>query len=396
VTGRQAIAIVARREVVERVRDRSFAISTLVTVLIVAAIVFLPSLFGASGPKKATVAVSGQQAAGLVEAARAGEKGFDVRLATVRARDDASARALVRSGDAEAAVLSGGARIVVAGGAPSGTVPALQAASARERSLQLLRERGVEGADAKQLLSPRPLPVSELDEHADARKGFAFVALIVLYGQILAYGFWVAAGVVEEKASRIVEILLAAIRSRHLLAGKVLGIGIVGVLQLLLISAIGLALASASGRVHIGAAELSAVPVLLAFFVLGFALYACAFAVGGALVPRQEDLQSATTPITLTLVASFFLSFAALDSSGSVLAKALTYVPLSAPLVTPVRVITGDAALWEALLSGAIVLAAAAALIGIAGRIYSGAVLQTRGRVRLRAALRAEAAESRR
>ena len=132
--------------------------------------------------------------------------------------------------------------------------------------------------------------------------------------------------------------------------------------------------------------------MLLAWFVLGYALYACAFAVVGALVPRQEDIQSAATPVTLALLGSFFLSFDAASNPDSGLAHVLTFIPTSSPLVVPTRIIAGSVPLWEVVVSVALLLAAIAGLIVIAGRVYSNAVLQTGSKVRLRAALRGDRA----
>jgi len=288
----------------------------------------------------------------------------------------------------DAGVVDGGRTIVKRGGAPDGGVAALQAASSRARSLEELRRSGADPADAQKILDPPPLAVRTVDEAAEDRQGFAFIALIVLYGQLITYGIWVATGVVEEKTSRIVEILLATIRPRELLTGKVLGIGLVGLGQLLFIGAVGLILAAASDTVEVGGRELSALPILLAWFVLGYALYACAFAVVGALVPRQEDVQSAATPVMLAILASFFLSFQAVGDPSSTLAQVLSFVPVSSPLVLPVRLIAGDVAIWQVVVSVLLLLASIAALIAVAGRVYGNAVLQTGGKVRLADALR--------
>ncbi len=385
-TARRAIALVARREVLERTRERSFVIGTAVTLLILAAVIVLPSLFG-GGDDEVTVVAAGAPSARVADAARAVGGDFDVRVRLRRVASDAQARRLVRDGEADAAVLDRGRALLRRGGTPDVAIAALQAGSASRRSLEALRRSGGDATDAQRILRPPPLAEQTLDAGADDRKGFAFVALIVLYGQLITYGIWVAVGIVEEKASRIVEILLATIRPRELLAGKVLGIGLVGILQLLFIGAVGLGIGAASGQVDVGATELSALPILLAWFVLGYALYACAFGVVGALVPRQEDVQSSATPVVLALLASFFLSFNAIDDPGGTLARALTFVPFSSPLVVPIRLIVGEIAVWEVVVSVLLSLAAIAALVLLAGRIYGNAVLRTGGRVRLREAV---------
>jgi ABC-2 type transport system permease protein len=202
---------------------------------------------------------------------------------------------------------------------------------------------------------------------------------------------WVASGVVEEKSSRVVEVLLSTIRPRELLAGKVIGLGLLGLGQLLLIAAIGLGIASASGAVTVDGDLLSAVGLTLVWFALGYAFFACAFGCAGALVPRLEELQASTTPLTLLIMISLFVAFAVNSQPDGTLAHVSAFIPLTAPMTLPPRILVGEAP-WYEVLGGAIVtLAAAAALIPLAGRIYSGAVLRTGSRVKLRDAWRASA-----
>jgi len=374
-----AIALVARREIVERIRERSLWVSTGVTIAVLAGVLLLPSALGFGGATKATVAAAGPEALRVAAAARSAQRAFDVSLTVRRVGDDAAARALVRSGDADVAVLRGGRALAAAQDADDAVVAAVQAGS-----------QAVRGGRP-----PPPLPVSRAGNgDAQARSGIAFVAVVVLYGQLLGYGFWVATGVVEEKATRVVELLLSAIRPRQLLAGKVIGIGVLGLGQLLLIGVVGALIGAASGQLDLSSDVVVAVGVVLAWFVLGFGLYSCAFAVAGALVPRQEEIQSVTAPLTILILASFFLGFGALDDPGSELARVLSFVPPSAPMVMPVRLIAGDVPAWEVVASAALTLAAAAALVMLAARIYSAAVLRTGARVSLRAAWRASAERS--
>jgi ABC-2 type transport system permease protein len=369
-----AVGLVARREIVERVRERSLWISTGVTVAILAGILVLPNLLGFGGATKGTVAAVGPQAERIAALARARQKAFDVALTVRRAPDDATARRLVRSGDADVGVLSGSRALAAAQDADDKVIAAVQSGAQADRGGSL----------------PPPLPVARFgDSGAADRRGIAFVAVVILYGQLLGYGFWVASGVVEEKATRVVELLLSAITPRQLLAGKVIGIGVLGLGQLLLIGLLGAVIGDASGQLDVTGDVVSAVGVVLAWFVLGFGLYSCAFAVAGALVPRQEEIQSITAPLTVLIVASFFLSFGALDDPNSSLARVLSFIPPSAPMVMPVRMIAGNAAPWEVLLAIAVTLAAAAALIALAARVYGAAVLRTGSRVSLRAVWRA-------
>jgi ABC-2 type transport system permease protein len=369
-----AVALVARREVVERLRERSLWISTAVTIVVLAAFLVLPSALGFGGAKKGTVAVVGPQAARVAEQAGGQQKAFDVALTIRRVSDDATARKLVKNGNVDVAVPSGARAIVAGQGASNAVIAAVESGSQAVRGGRL----------------PPPLPVlREGDAGASDRQGIAFAAVVILYGQLLGYGFWVATGVVEEKSTRVVELLLAAIRPRQLLAGKVIGIGLLGIGQLLVIGLCGVVIGSVSGQLDVTGDVVSAVGIVLAWFVLGFGLYSCAFAVAGALVPRQEEIQSVTAPLTIIILASFFLSFGALDDPSSSLAHVLSFVPPSAPMIMPVRLIAGDASAGEVAASVALTLAAAVALIALAARVYGAAVLRTGSRVTLRAVWRA-------
>jgi ABC-2 type transport system permease protein len=385
--GWPAIRTVARREIRERGRDKATAISTLVTLVILAAIVLLPSALGSGKDPKATVVGADPAALAVARTAHAGQQAFSVRLTVDRVATDAAAARRVRDGDADVAILRDGRAVVAAHDAEDGAIAAVQAASRAQRTAAALAARGLSRAEVAQALAPPALPVARAGKE-DA-SGLAFVVLLVLYGQILAYGIVVATGVVEEKQSRIVELVLSAIRPRDLLAGKVLGVGVVGLVQLLLIGVAGLGLSAATGHLDVGGPGVpAALLIALCWFLLGYALYACAYATGGALVSRQEELQSTTTPITMAVIGSFFVSLPALDDPSSTLAEILSFIPPCAPLVMPIRQIAGDAPAWQIGLSVVVMLAAIALLVAIAGRVYANAVLRTGARVRLGTALR--------
>jgi ABC-2 type transport system permease protein len=291
----------------------------------------------------------------------------------------------VNDGGADAAIVDG-ERILVRAEAPGQLVALIQAASIRQRSQDALRESGLSEEQIEAVLTQRPLPVEAL-EPVDVRRrelaAVAFVGVLALYGQLFAYGYWVAAGVVEEKSSRVVEVLLATVRPSQLLRGKIFGIGLLGLAQLLLIAVIGLSASIMVGRLEFPSGALAIVGLVLFWFVLGFFFYASMFAVAGSIVTRQEDLQSTMTPLTILILGSFFIGISATSDPSTTLATVASLLPFSAPLVMPTRIVLGEASSWEALLSSVISVAATAALIPLATKVYSRAVLQT-GRVRIR------------
>jgi ABC-2 type transport system permease protein len=194
--------------------------------------------------------------------------------------------------------------------------------------------------------------------------------------------------VVEEKSSRVIEILLATIRPRDLLAGKVLGLGLLGLGQLLIISLFGLVIAAATGSLDVDGDLVVAVALSLGWFILGYAFYASAYAAAGAMVPRQEEIQSSTTPLTMLILISLFIGFGVQDDPDGTLAHVTAFIPPIAPVTMPARIILGAAPAWEIAASAALMVASTAALIPFAGRIYAAVVLRTGSAVKLREALR--------
>jgi ABC-2 type transport system permease protein len=214
----------------------------------------------------------------------------------------------------------------------------------------------------------------------------AFTASLLLYLQLIVYGLAVASGEVEEKSSRVVEVLLAAIPPRALLAGKIAGIGLLGLLQLLLTAVVGLGLGSASGAIELDAGDAGILAVVLVWFLLGYLLWACLYAMAGAIVSRQEDLQSSTTVLTLVLVVSYLVAFPALDDPESTVAVVSSLVPLSSPIIMPVRVVVDAAGPAEIIASLALLVVAIGLLVPLGARIYENAILRTGKPLKLREA----------
>jgi ABC-2 type transport system permease protein len=381
-------AIVARREFVERGRDRGFLISTAITLLVLVGVIVATSVLGGGETRYKLGAVDDarQVAERSVQAAQL----LDIDVELVTASDDAAAVAAVRDGRLDAAVI-GGAEIVVRSEPPAELVGIVQAVSQRTRTEEALRGTGLSDEQIRAALDQAPLGIRALEPVDDRRRensAVAFVGVLALYGQLFAYGYWVAAGVVEEKSSRVVEVLLATVRPSQLLRGKILGIGVLGLLQLLLIGVVGLIAAQTVGSLDFPSGAIATIGVVLVWFVFGFFFYAGLFAVAGSIVPRQEDLQSTMTPLTLLIVGSFLIGLNAIGNPSSTLATVASLLPPSAPLVMPSRIVLGETSLLGALLSVAITVGATVALVPLATRIYSAAVLRP-GRVRIRQALRA-------
>ena len=384
-SGRQAVAIVARREIVERSREKSFLVSAVINIVIVVAVILLAAVLG--GEDEYVVGFSGDRA--VAEAAQRTAQSADVTV-ELREVSAGAAREGLEDGSLDAVLTPDG--IEAQEDVADDLLTFLQAGNREVRAAEALAQAGVTGEQAQQALSPPPLAVVSLepvDEDADAKAGFAFFVVLLLYGQLMTYGFWVAAGVVEEKASRVVEIVLSTIRPSHLLAGKVIGLGLLGLGNLLLVAAVGLGVAQATGALEIDGDIIAATGLSLVWFVLGYAFYACAFACAGALVPRQEELQSTTTPLTMVLLASFFLAFAVQSDPDGTLAHVTAFLPMTAPITAPPRIAAGEMPTWEIVASIVVTAGGAALLIPLAARVYAGGVLRTGSALKLRDAWRA-------
>ena len=382
--GRPAIALVARREITQRIREKSFLISMAVTVVLVVLVAVVPPLFGFGDTQTYTVAVADDASLAVAKAADRGAKAFDADL-KVRRLSAEDPNAALADGKVDVVLSTSGLQ---AEEEPDPTLLGLLETARREvQQASALKRAGLSDAQVQRALNPPALKVTTaepVDPEADRKGTFAFIAVLALYAQLLTFGYLLASGVVEEKASRVVEVLLATIRPRDLLAGKIVGLGVLGFGQTLVIAAAGLAAATATGALDVDGDVVVAAALAVGWFVLGYAFYAGLFACAGALVPRQEELQSSMTPLTMIILVSFFIAFAVLENPDGTLARVTSFIPFSAPMTMPPRIALGEASTFEIVAAFAITAAAAAALIPVAGRIYSGAVLRTGSSVKLR------------
>lgn len=284
-SSRHAIFLTGRRELRERLRSRAFRVSTGVQVLLVVGAVVLSGVLGGDDTTTFDVGVVGPQARAVGKAAQTRQRSIDATVKVRRLPSVAAARRAVADGDVDAA-LSG--RSVVASADPEDAlIGLLQGASASVRGSAILDRSGVPPGRARAALAPPALAVDSVAGE-DQGKGLAFAATLLLYIAILTFGYTVSSGVVEEKSSRVVEIVVSAIRPLDLLAGKVFGIGILGLGQVLAIAAAGLGTALAIGKVDLPSSTATTAAVVVVFWLLGYAFYACAYAAAGCSSPARR------------------------------------------------------------------------------------------------------------
>jgi ABC-2 type transport system permease protein len=217
-----------------------------------------------------------------------------------------------------------------------------------------------------------------------------YVAGILLFLALQTTAQLVAQGVVEEKSTRVVELLLSTIRPWQLMAGKVLGIGAIGLAQVVVVIGAAAGTALALGLLDTSSLDLgTTVAWALAWFALGFVTFSLALAALASLVSRQEDVAAVTAPVLLLMIIPYVIgiSIAPWDPTNTIVVV-LSYLPFAAPLVMPMRIALGTVETWQVLASFALSAALVPVLVWAAGRIYSNAVLRTGARVSLRDALR--------
>lgn len=379
------VRLVAAREVASRIRDRNFVISSVVIlVVLLGTMAFQVAVTGGEDTSRVAVAADDGRLGPAIEAQ--GEA-VGVAVEVVDVPDEAAARDAVETEEVAAALVDGtgpGPELVVLDRAP-----ALEAVVGGAVTGLAVSDRLLEaGVDLQSLPEVAVVPIG--DGETDGQQVVvAIIGVVLLYGLLVLFAQFVAQGVVEEKASRVVELLLATMRPWQLLAGKILGLGLLGLGQIVVIGVVGVVGALALDLVDVPGELIGTVATVVAWFVLGYAFYACVFAVAASLVSRQEDLGSVLTPASMLLVAGFFVALQAAGDPGGTLARVTSLVPGLSPLVMPVRQAAGEAAGWEVALAVVLMLGAIGLAVRLGGRVYAGALLRTGGRTRLREALRA-------
>jgi ABC-2 type transport system permease protein len=391
----RAIRLVAMRELIERGRSRAFLISLITTVVLLGVGAVLPSLAGEPGRER--LGISGTPPAQFGAALNVVAGAAHVELETEDVDNEEAGRARVGDG-------SLGALLVVApdGASASYVVKerndellgqVVAQAWAVARTQEVLAQQGVDPATLAAAATPPALTELEpSDPNRETSFLFANVGVILLFISIFTFGYWVLSGVVEEKQSRVVEVVLATVEARDLLIGKVIGIGLLGLGQLVVMVVVGLGLGLGLGRFSLPPTTASSIVQLLLWFVLGYALYSTALGALGALASRIEEASNAATPVTFVAMGAYFFALiVVLDDPGGLPARIGSFIPPVAPMVVPLRAALGAIEPWEVIVAAVITLAAIWGMFVLGGRIYSGAVLRAGGRIKLLDALRASA-----
>ena len=351
-----SVWLVAEREIGSKLRSKAFIIST--------AILFAIALAGILFAGFASKDVSGTPvaAAGAVATELEGVAGLEITPVA----DRAAAEALVASGDVDAAVVADAS-------SPVGYVVIADSSAPTSLLLTLAQVPPVE------LLNP-----AETDAGLRYLVAIGFGVVFLMAASL--FGSTIAQSVVEEKQTRVVEILISAIPARSLLAGKVIGNTVLAMGQILGLAAIAIIGLTVTGQTALLQGLGTPIVWFAVFFLFGFILLASLFAAAAAMVSRQEDIGSTTMPLTMLVMAPYMLVI--LFNDNALVMSIMSYVPFSAPVGMPMRLFLGEAQWWEPLLSLVILLVTCVAAIWVGAKIYENSLLRMGARVKLGEALR--------
>jgi ABC-2 type transport system permease protein len=381
--------IVAGREIRERVRGRVFQVVTVILFGVVTAAVVIPTLHaGTTTTRRVGVVFSSAPLqAELQELA----KSVGLSVALVNEPDLSQARRALNAGQVDM-VVDGTRRLLVMDPISAADTSAgaryVRAVSVTLGAQHAFTRAGLTPQQAATVAKAKPLPVESIHPGKKPRttaEATALLGVILIFIVLTQYLTWTLMGVMEEKASRVVEVLLATVRPIQLLAGKVIGIGAVALAQSVALVAYALVLAKAVGSSLVHGAASVVVASTLAWLVLGFAFYSWVYAAAGSLAERQDQVQSLALPLSAPLIFGYIVSLVGASSgTPSLLVKVLAYLPPTAPFAMPTLIGFGEATWWQFLLSVLATLACTLVAALLAARVYRTAVLRTGGRVRLR------------
>jgi ABC-2 type transport system permease protein len=399
------IFAIIRREYIERVRTRAFVIGTLATPVLMLAFSVLPIFLAASGgggQRRVTVLDQGGDPA-LFETIKRRVEGPDSEtsfvLSQVVVPPDADIDELRKQHNPEVLRDSDNAYIVLRSGVLDGVEPHYYAKNPSDFGLRRMEraisaaitERRLVGAgfDAEKVTQyMRPVDLKTIKvtpEGETEERGQAFIValvmLIFIYMTILTYGISVMRGVIEEKQSRIVEVVISSVRPFQMMMGKLLGIGMVGLTQytIWVLSAVALTVFGASMFDRSGF-PLPHIPISLfiyfvVFFVLGYFLFATLYTIVGAMVSSEDDAQQAQFPVTMLIVVPMAIFWLVMRDPNSTMAITLSMIPFFAPTLMMLRIAMVSPPLWQVLLSMGLMVAAIIAAVWVAAKIYRVGIL---------------------
>ncbi|ABG96798.1 possible ABC transporter, permease component [Rhodococcus jostii RHA1] len=376
----RAIGLVARREFLTQVAKKSFVISNVIILLAIVGGIVAYSLFSGGDDERATIGLVGDQSLAPALVATGDAVGTPVDV--VPTTDEQAARDEVENGDLDVALIpgiDGSVTAVTESEIGSGLRTVIDAAVVQQAQAGALAAQGVDPAQLAEATGRAVVTVDALDP-PDPEKGqrvaLSIAVVVLLYMQIMMFGMYVAMGVVEEKSSRVVELLLSTLRPLQLLWGKVIGIGAVGLVQLTAYGVAGVAAGLATGVLTVTGTAIGVLAGTLGWFVLGFAFFAVLYAAAGSMVSRQEDVNATASPLMVLIVIMFFSAFSSVSNPDGTLSNVLSWIPPFSAILMPLRIAAGVASPVQVVVTVALMLAVTAALSVLAAKIYQRSILR--------------------
>ena len=400
-----------KREYLERVRSRAFVILTLLMPAVMAAVVLVPARLAqmnTGGESKIVIVANNPQLAGVVghELGNPKTQPGSEELGGASAPTLYSIQVDTDTSDAERArlgqqvsngTITGFLWLTDEALAGHSVVYSTKEASDFGQSRELrnaittgiaryrLSQKGMKRAEIDALLAPIRLKTIRIEKGHEGASGTAvfltaFSMVMLLYTVVLIYGLAVMRSVIEEKSTRILEVLLSTVTAKQLLAGKIIGVGAVGLTQILvwvifalIFSVPGLVAAkSFLGEMHVSVPAIAAFGI---FFLLGYLLYSAMYAAIGSMVNTDQEAQQMQWPALIPLILGVVLMNAVIQHPNSAVAFWLSMVPFFAPILMLLRIVIEQPPLWQIVLCLVIMVATIYGLLALASKIYRVGIL---------------------
>jgi len=397
------IFAIIRREFIERVRQRWFWVMALLGPILFGALLVVPALLIGRASLKHIAIVDastgglGKQVASQFDTSKIqavhvapGSRVVDSLQLAVSAKQLDGFLIL-----SNALVDSGKAEYRASNVSSFGTIGELESALQRTASSIRLEREGVDqGAIARarvhvDLTSTKIAGGKATGESAAQSFSLAYFMGIILYVSILIYGVNVMSSVLEEKTTRIVEVLISSVKPFQLMLGKVIGVGAVSLFQFLIWGVTSRWIFSIRHKLGVGTQASADSPfqvphisadtavVFLAYFLGGFMLYSAMFAAVGAMSSNEQEARQAQQPVSMLLILSYVSMFGMLSDPNSAYATTLSLIPFTSPIAMPVRWVAGNLPVSEVILSLAILAVSIVGVTWVASRIYRVGILMT-------------------
>jgi ABC-2 type transport system permease protein len=412
--------VIIKREYLVRVRTRAFAIGTIVSPLLLLGLIVLPGLLAerTSGGQRLITVIdqSGDPDLFLTIKERVESRGsvvdrnegngpgratrFGLTLQVVPL-DQNPSEFIKRESNGDADTSSEKAYLILGSGVLDGAQPEYHARNLSDFSIRSLEESvsaaiserrlmraGFDAARIGKYMKPVDLKMFKVGARGESKEGgvrqdfmVAFALLFFLYISVLFYGLFVMRGVIEEKQSRIVEIVISSVRPTQMMIGKLIGIGCVGLTQIGiwavsagLISMFGARLLSSRGS-QIPSIPMSLLLYFVLYFILGFFLFATLYAIVGAIVSSEEDAQQVQMPVTMLIVVPMMIFGLVMSNPNSTSSIVLSLVPFFAPTLMMLRISVTNPPVWQIILSMLIMVVTILGFLWVAAKIYRVGIL---------------------